>query len=97
MKNFRCGRCGNVYPIKKVSQWSLDEADTLSPITAIGRLPKEDVICWRCEEAVFSEDAYYDEFRNLPRWYPTDLQVYRREYSGVNLDRPTIDWLRQNF
>ncbi len=90
---FYCPVCGCNVPAKYLDQSCLTKANTGDPLLAIKRLHSNDLICQACQDMITEQDTEPDP----PRARGRDVDAYYDRYSGVHLDRSTIDWLRQNY
>jgi hypothetical protein len=98
MRTFVCADCKKRLLLDDLSDYSLNLARTDDPVEAVRKLEKADILCVLCDLYVYASDdvpdALWDE-DEIP--YCSDIRVYQKQYSGIELDRPTIDWLRQNY
>jgi len=84
---FTCSVCGLDKAIRYLSDDSYARAGTRSAKKILESEDGNSLICTSCEKEIIVTEERYN----------SDVQAYREMYSGVPLDRATLDWLRLNY
>jgi hypothetical protein len=90
--NFICAICGKSKSLRRLSDYSLQEARTAYPGRALAQLEPEDIVCRSCDYSENSEDLGLWTLGYLGR---TDTE--RFEHSGTSLTPGRLVFLQQNY